>query len=172
MTTQAEHTRRNQLLIRKSELEDLLQERDAETAEKILAPNAKIAKLGIQLDELLEKGKALEAIIEQHQQNEVYRDAGMRYLIDLKTELRSLSIQCGEVETQEEDQFLSQQLSFCGPDEIDYLKGLKRRLKERRHGMFLLGSIDPDAPEGSEENKKRQYETGRQIGKVGVIPIH
>lgn len=100
-------------------------------------------------------------------------DAGKAYLLGLKREIRSLSFQCGETETEEEDEFLSKQLSVCGPAEVPYLQQLIARLKTQRQKIFRLGGIEQDDdlndPEGT---KKKEYEVGRKIGRGRVIPVH
>ena len=174
MTTNEQHTRQNQLAIRIIELQDALSEpENEETMAKVLAANAKIAELAKQFDKLLAEQKELEKIIAEQKENETFSDAGKLFLLDLKAEIRGLSVQTGEIETEEENRFLSRQLSFLGPDrdDVKYLKSLKRRLQERRQGMFLLGSLDPDSPQDS---KKAEYETGRHIGQGGskVIQVH
>ena len=150
----------------------MVQERDAETAAKVLAANAKIAKLAMQLEELAEEKTKVKKMLAGLKQNEVYRDAGMRYLTDLKFQIRSLSVQCGESKTEADDSFLCRQLSFCGPEpaEVDYLRGLIRKLKAKRSGMFLLGSISPDPVEDSQG--KADYKLGKSIGKPSTIPVH
>jgi len=177
MTLLEKHTKKNQLMIRICELENLISERDKETAAKIFAANEKLRKLteqyNKQLEELSKKEAELKQILAEYKQNEVYRDAGQRFLIDLKTKIRTLAIQCGETVTEEDDAFLSKQLSFCGPEpaEVAYLQQMKRKLQERRSKMFLLESLNLD-PIDSEHEKKEQYRLGKKIGKPTTIPIH
>lgn len=168
LTPLEEVAMREKLQVRISELELELEQREILEAEdsllrgKIKTYEYEIKKRNDKLSKLMQK-------LEGYKQNEKFRDVGMQYMIDLKAEIRGLAIQCGENETEADDSFLSRQLSFCGPVELDYLKGLKRRLKERRHGMFLLGSIDPDS---ASDSKDKQYKLGKSIGKNSVIPVH
>ena len=125
----------------------------------------------LRYEQLCEDQKELDKQIAELNKQQNYIDSGKRYLIDLKTEIRGLAVQCGESETEQEDAFLSKQLSFCGPDELSYLKSLKTKLETKRSGLFLLGSISPDSLD-SEHEKKEQYKLGKKIGKSQVIPMH
>ncbi len=97
--------------------------------------------------------------------------AGKAYLHNLRQQVRGLSVQTGETESEQEDLFLSKQLSACGPAEVPYLQQLIARLKTQRETIFKSGPVFQDESHNPEA-KQRGYELGKKIGKGSTIPVH
>lgn len=178
MTSLEKHTKKNQLMIQIIELENQFEEREQQEAAKIAKASETLVKLTEQYnkrcEELSKKEKELKAILAEYEKDRRYVDTGMLVFQEMKDEIRMLSVQ---VEGQDLNlDLLNKQLSAfdASPTDVGYLKALTQQLKARREKIFLRGSISPDAlREDSEENKKRQYETGRKIGKgQSVISVH
>lgn len=166
-------TARKRLKAHVERLEKQVMERRAKEKAEVAELKREISEGKSAFRSRVKKEEKLNAIIAEYEKNEKYANAGKAYTTGLKTTVRRLAIQVGDVENLEEDNFLSRQLSACGPPEEHYLLSLISNLKQRRGKIFKVGSIEQDDdlsdPAGT---RKQQYELGTKIGKHPVIPVH
>lgn len=170
MTSLENHARKNQLYIKIIELKTELAEREMQEAQEVPLLQEKLTKLNEQYSELLRKKEKAQEILADLEKNRHLADTGRMVLQEAKDTVRHLSVQ---VEGQDLNlDLLNKQLStFNSADDLKYLRMLADNLKKRRGLIFKRGRIDPDAPEGSDENKKGKYKLGKKIGRTS-IPIH